>query len=209
MYSKEWWQWALVWTISTWASRCHTPNKERFSGGKNGTVWREHTWYSTRYFAGDVSSRCKGPAFCVICFFIMNSVFGHPHFALWWRHLLETSPVLLALCVGNSPVTGEFPSQRPVRWSFDIFFGLRLNKRFGKKSRRRRFETPSRSLWRHCIQIYISLNYSLVTFPLYFYGTIREKTCYIYKDYRRCKKMPLPLMAKFISVTKRHTIHII
>ena len=30
------------------------------------------------------------------------------------------------LC-GNSPVTGEFTSQRPVTPSFDIFFDLRLN----------------------------------------------------------------------------------
>ena len=35
--------------------------------------------------------------------------------------------VLLILCVGNSPVTGEFPLQRPVRRSFDIFFVLSLN----------------------------------------------------------------------------------
>ena len=27
---------------------------------------------------------------------------------------------LLALCAGNSPVTGEFPSQRPVTHSFDV-----------------------------------------------------------------------------------------
>ena len=34
------------------------------------------------------------------------------------------------LCVpGNSPVTGEFPAQRPVTRSFDVFFDLRLNKR--------------------------------------------------------------------------------
>ena len=53
------------------------------------------------------------------------------------------------LCAGNSPVTGEFPSQRPVTRSFDVFFDLRLNKRLSKHSRRRWFETPSRSLWRH------------------------------------------------------------
>ena len=46
------------------------------------------------------------------------------------------------LC-GNSPVTGEFPSQRLVTLSFDVFFDLRLNKRFSKQSRRRWFETPS------------------------------------------------------------------
>ena len=31
---------------------------------------------------------------------------------------------LLALCAGNSPVSGEFPAQRPVTRSFDIFFAL-------------------------------------------------------------------------------------
>ena len=40
---------------------------------------------------------------------------------------MEIVSVLLALCVGNSPVTGEFPSQRPVTQSFDVFFDLRLN----------------------------------------------------------------------------------
>ena len=34
---------------------------------------------------------------------------------------------LLALCAGNSSVTGEFSAQRPVRRSFDIFFDLHLN----------------------------------------------------------------------------------
>ena len=34
----------------------------------------------------------------------------------------------LALWAGNSPVTGEFPSQRPVTRSFDVFLDLRLNK---------------------------------------------------------------------------------
>ena len=38
----------------------------------------------------------------------------------WWRHQMETFSALLALCAGNSPVTGEFPSQRPVTRSFDI-----------------------------------------------------------------------------------------
>ena len=63
---------------------------------------------------------------------------------------METFPALLALCAGNSPVTGEFPAQRPVTRSFDVFFDLRLNKRLSKQSRDWWFETPSRSLWRHC-----------------------------------------------------------
>ena len=54
------------------------------------------------------------------------------------------------LCVGNSPVTGDFPSQRPAMRIFDVFFDLRLNKGLSKPSRCWWFETPSRSLWRHC-----------------------------------------------------------
>ena len=68
----------------------------------------------------------------------------------WWRHRMETFSALLAVCVGNSPVTSEFPSQRLVTRSFDVFFDLRLNKRLSKQSRRVWFETPSHSLWRHC-----------------------------------------------------------
>ena len=52
---------------------------------------------------------------------------------------METFSALLALCEGNPPVTGGFPSQRPVTRSFDVLFDLR-----------RWFETPLRSLWRHC-----------------------------------------------------------
>ena len=37
---------------------------------------------------------------------------------------------LLVICAWNSPVTGEFPLQRPVTRSFDIFFGLSLNNRW-------------------------------------------------------------------------------
>ena len=61
---------------------------------------------------------------------------------------METFSVLLALCAGNSPVNGEFPAQRPVTRSFDVFFDLRLNKRLSKHSWGWWFETPSRSLWR-------------------------------------------------------------
>ena len=49
---------------------------------------------------------------------------------------MDTFSALLALCAGNSPVTSEFPSQRPVTRSFDVFFDLGLNKRLSKQSRR-------------------------------------------------------------------------
>ena len=63
---------------------------------------------------------------------------------------METFSALLAICAGNSPVTGEFPAQRPVTRSFDVLFDLRLNKRLSKQSWGWLFGTPSRPLWRHC-----------------------------------------------------------
>ena len=68
---------------------------------------------------------------------------------VWWRHQMETFSALLAIHAGNSPVPGEFPTQRPATRSFDVFFDLRLNKRLSKQSWGWRFETLSRPLWRH------------------------------------------------------------
>ena len=63
---------------------------------------------------------------------------------------METFSALLAICAGNSPVSGEFPAQRPVTRSLDVFLDLRLNKRLGKQPWCWWFETPSRQLWRYC-----------------------------------------------------------
>ena len=48
----------------------------------------------------------------------------------------------------NGP--GEFPAQRPVTRSFDVFFDLRLIKWLSKEPWGWWFETPSLSLWCHC-----------------------------------------------------------
>ena len=63
---------------------------------------------------------------------------------------METLSALLAICAGNSPVPGEFPAQRPVTRSFDVFFDPRPNQRLSKQWRGWWFETPSCPLWRHC-----------------------------------------------------------
>ena len=68
----------------------------------------------------------------------------------WWRHQIETSSALLALCAGNSLVTSESPAQRLVTRSFDVFLDLRLNKWWSKQSWGWWFETPSCSLLRRC-----------------------------------------------------------
>ena len=71
----------------------------------------------------------------------------------WWRHQMETFSALLAICAGNSPVTGEFPAQSPMMRSFDVFFDLRLNKRLSKQWWGWWFATPSRPSWRHCNEL--------------------------------------------------------
>ena len=56
---------------------------------------------------------------------------------------METFSALLAICAGNSPVSGEFPAQRPVTRSFDVFFDVRLIKRL------------SHPLWRHRNELHV------------------------------------------------------
>ena len=75
----------------------------------------------------------------------------------WWRHHMETFSALLAICAGNSAVPGDFPAQRPVTRSFDVFFDLHLNKWLSKQSWGWWFETLTRPLWRHCNDTWKSL----------------------------------------------------
>ena len=62
-----------------------------------------------------------------------------------WRQQMGTFS-----CYWNSPFTGEFPSQRPVTQSFDVFFDLCWNKGLSKQSRCWWFKMPSCSLWCYC-----------------------------------------------------------
>ena len=58
------------------------------------------------------------------------------------------------LC-GEFTGPGEFPTQRPVTRSFDVYFALRLNKRLSEQPWGWWFETLSWSLWRQCNAILI------------------------------------------------------
>ena len=84
---------------------------------------------------------CMDPMLCVMVFLwrLLDTE------QAWWRHQMETFSALLAICAGNSPVPGEFPTQRPVTRRFDVFFDLRLNTRLSKQS----WGWWSRPLWRH------------------------------------------------------------
>ena len=85
----------------------------------------------------------------------------------WWRHQMETFSALLAICAGNSPVPGKFPTQRPVTRSFDVYFDLSPNKRLSKQSLGWWFETLSPPLWRHRNVLW---NLSAVGLPLPRFG---------------------------------------
>ena len=82
---------------------------------------------------------------CIYIYIIIFSVDGFT----WWCPQMETFSTLLALCVGNSPVTGEFTSQRPVTRSFDVLFDLCLNKGWAN-NRVAGDLRHHRAHWRHC-----------------------------------------------------------
>ena len=109
--------------------------------------------------------------------------------ATWGRHQMETFSALLALCAGNSPVSGEFPAQRPVTRSFDVSFDLRLDRRLSKQSWGWWFETLSRSLWRHRNVGLCSCLHALVSMAL----RIRR----LYKA-----NFSVPLFSHFLEWTK-------
>ena len=105
-----------------------------------------------RYVMWMEAAQCEPPTYCniKIIYHMMLSRGWSQWKSIWWFHQIETYSALLELCAGNSPVTVELPSQRPVTRSFDVFFDLCLNKRLSKLSWGWWFETPPRSLWRYC-----------------------------------------------------------
>ena len=61
-----------------------------------------------------------------------------------WKYFPRPQPFMQG--IHRSPLNSPHKGQ----WrSFAVFFDLHLNKRLSKQSWARRFETPSRSLWRH------------------------------------------------------------
>ena len=81
-----------------------------------------------------------------------------------WRHHVETFFTLLALCEGNSPVTGEVPSQGPVtrRLMFSLICAWRngwANHRVAGDLRRHRAHYDFTATFRLCVSssLYISV----------------------------------------------------
>ena len=80
---------------------------------------------SKEVFMSLIRNMCSGTAL------LHDDVIEWKHFPRYW------------------PFSGEFPTQRPVTRSFDVFFDLRPNERFSKHSWSWWLKTQSSPLWRH------------------------------------------------------------
>ena len=141
--------------------------------------------------------RCCDMSTCIVA--LLNT---------WWRHQMETFSTLLAFCAGNSPVHGEFPAQRPVTQSFDVFIDLRLNKRLSKQSRGWWFETLSCPLWRQCNEGNLCVKVSLTHWGRDKMAAIFQMTCSNafswMKIYEFCLRFHWSLLLRFKLVTFQH-----
>ena len=110
--------------MAQWWTRIHVVKHDLF-----GTV---HRW---RWNSSKLSKLAKAP---LHLFLISFHVFRRHDDVIKWKHFPRYWPFVR-----------EFPSQRPVTRSFDVFFHLRLNKWLSKQPWGWWFETPACSLWRH------------------------------------------------------------
>ena len=108
-----------------------------------------HISYKAKIMAVDDVVPCVARSSAVMA--LVYVARNHPGVALYTSksHQMETFSAVLALFEGNPPIIGEFPSQRSVTRSLDVFFDVRLRKRLSKQSICWWFETPWSSLWRH------------------------------------------------------------
>ena len=120
------------------------------SGTQDALKWNAPTEIikTTKYECKDLFAQWSGSE-CTCGYCLLCNTYGI-WLPTWWCRQMRAFSALLAICAGNSPVTGEFPSQRPVTRTFDVFFDLHLYKQMSKHSWRWWLETPSGSLWRHC-----------------------------------------------------------
>ena len=116
LFQKTWW----IFVESTWWSRSHhdSPNRQY------------HVEWPVKRFLS------------LSLWFHRADGVRHPYYIMTSSN--GNISALGSLYEGNPPMTGGFPSQRPVTRSFDIFFNLRTNKQLSKQSRRRWFEPPLR-----------------------------------------------------------------
>ena len=125
---------------------CHWPLCGEFTGigefpaqmasnMKNVSIWWRHHETDDMPLSDQIMTQVTDISMYHSAFMGWNVIYNKSAMGLFvhytWCHLMtlyqmETFSALLALCAGNSPLTSEFPAQRPVTWSFQAFFDLRL-----------------------------------------------------------------------------------
>ena len=123
---QHWLRWWLRACLPLYGTRA---NKDLLSSGPLGTHFSE---LLIQLLASSMMERCLKMS-SAKWLFTSNKLVSGWHFSTWWRHQMETFFALVTLSEGNPPVTGGFPSQRLVTWSFGVFFDVRLNNRLSKQ----------------------------------------------------------------------------
>ena len=114
-------------------------------------MWFHHTFYNGCNYLFMMGLQLihvsnMGPRFVICDVFPLWYGTGHSR----WRYDMETFSALLALCAGNSQVTGKFPFTKASDAKLWCFLWSAPVQTLSKQSGRRWFETRSRSLCRHC-----------------------------------------------------------
>ena len=153
-WNFNWNSYIFILKMSSWKWRPFCPNFNVLTWCMNyymNISWIEETWNVVNLVMISLIKYYVSKQNLINIACIIYEILLYPWFfgSSWWRRHMETFSALLAICAGNSPVPGEFPAQRPVTRSFDVYFDLRPNKGLSKQSRGWWFETLSCSLWRH------------------------------------------------------------
>ena len=114
---------------------------------------------------------------------------------------METLSALPAFWSGNSPVTGEIPSERSVTRSSDVSLICALNKRLSKQSWGWWLETLPCPLWRHCNNIKKSCWFSIK------YGATRSWPVDVSNRYVRSKAIE-PVNPKYYKSGTEQSVNL-
>ena len=117
---KSWWKWLLVVIIKLYSAfrmerHVRSVVQKYVSRAHNyipQIMWDVIIWSCPWYLLPAQHSSLISPSKIIS---LRGVVFPR---SSWRRHQMETFSVLLAICAGNSPVSSEFPAQRPVTRSF-------------------------------------------------------------------------------------------
>ena len=113
-------------------THCYYIYTQRSTGNSYKNYTNIHSNVSNGYGAAGIFHVPGNAGYCCRSgtpFFLIKSSTSEGTPDKWTPMMMSSNgniSALLALCEGNSPVTGEFPSQRPVTRSFDIFYDRRL-----------------------------------------------------------------------------------